>query len=419
MKKFEQPIAELPRDRQSEKLVLFMDKLHATEIFSTPESKQEFIESLTFEQFQRFTDAVNGLLRDIPLHERGADGDSVAIMTKDGSMAKAFNFDKPHYPPRQQDKEALSQEMFYLVKRLVQEGDLETAGLLSAAGINAIHQYMDGNGRTSRLIYFLLTENYTGDEEQVEELKKILGEEGRLYIDINPGPVDREIKEYIAFNKLGIHPEDDKYPRYLNSFGGMRLDERVSEDVKLNFKRHIIGDASGYGFFAAYKFLEDNNKLERAITQFKEGGEIVRTDLRIVDMLKELEPEDYEKILELYWQFKKEGCSLLLNAIAKPEDYLLASPRSMHKNKRGERTIKEAFLRSVDDGYKKSFEEVNAQNISDIWDERDSLPFSEQSISIEDLNQLREVNKVLKGIADEEKHEREFLKFDMKKASNG
>lgn len=97
-----------------------------------------------------------------------------------------------------------------------QGSSLQDIALLISTGVNAIHLFNDGNGRTSRLLNYLINTDYTGSEDQVVFLKKLLGENGRLFIDINPKDA---IESYILYNQLNIDPESVDYPKGIHQVG--------------------------------------------------------------------------------------------------------------------------------------------------------------------------------------------------------
>ena len=191
---------EVKRDKQSDKFIGFMEKLKAKEFFGNEESKREFIKNLEFDQFENLFFASNAMLRDIPVSKRAMDGTDVALRpVETSSFSSVFAKPETQYPPRHEDKKELLNELFLAAKEMNEEDvPMEDIALMISVAINAVHPFMDGNGRMSRLIYFLLTEDCNGAEEQMTQLKKVLGYKGRLLINNDPSEATKAINEYYS-----------------------------------------------------------------------------------------------------------------------------------------------------------------------------------------------------------------------------
>lgn len=412
------------REKPADAVVDFLHRIKAERVFGSEESKRDFIKKISFEQFKGWLERVNGMLRSLPIRERGFDGKDVALVPnpdQEDTMANAFLGQRsPEYPPREEDKEELLKEMFDLAKQMEVKGtDLDDVALLMSTSINAIHDFEDGNGRTSRLFSYLLTTEYKETDEQVEFLKKLLGDNGRLFINEDPGQAKDIVADYILSYHLNIDPEDRNMPHSLTNFSPNHdTDERVQEKVPTEFlpafQRHIVDEKEDFGFFAVYSFLQDKGTLNTFLSRLEnKAGEVRRTDLRIVDVVEGLQAEDYPEVLNRYWQFKKEGVLLLMRAIAEPDKFKME--KSRYPNYAG-KTIKENFLSELDSSYLQSSKEVNMENIVDIWAERDRLPFSVDILQQDEMEKLVSINSKLREFSEQEKQERKVLNFDFEKA---
>ena len=416
-------VDQIDRNERADHLADFLSRIDAEQVLGSEESKRNFIKSMSFDSFKGWLERTNGILRSIPIAERSFDGKDVALVPnpeQQNPMADFAGGRKPEYPPREEDKEDLLKEMFDLSQQMERNGDdLNDIALLISTGINAIHPFMDGNGRTSRMFNYLLETDYTGSTDQTDYLKKLLGDKGRLLVNLNPKEAKYAVADYMLSHELEIDAKDRNSPKGLSHFSPDRdTDEKVAEKVPAQFlqefQRHILDEEDNFGFFAVYSFLKEKGTLNNLLRPIKdENGRVRRTDLRIVDVIDGLQQEDYPKLLERYWQLKKESVSVLMQAIAEPEKFKIE--KSQYENFSG-KNIKEIFLSELDASYLHSFKEVNMENITEIWAERDVLPFSADTLSQEEMQRLADINARLEEFKSREKQEREMLGFDFEKA---
>jgi hypothetical protein len=162
-----------------DKVVRVMDRLHAEEVFATPEMSKEFLDSLSFEEFTKWTDMLNGMVREIPVPERGMKGDG---SIQEGLVGNDFSIS--YQPPVPEERVALMKEAF---ERSKQFEDPQLAGLCLAFSVNVIHPYSDGNGRTSRMLYSLLSHGYDGSDEDKNHFTELLKNgAGRRVVKTDP-----------------------------------------------------------------------------------------------------------------------------------------------------------------------------------------------------------------------------------------
>jgi len=314
--------ADYQRDEQSEKLVRFMDKLHADEIFANEESKREYLKNLTFDEFKNLLMATNSLLRDIPVKQREIDGKEVFL---NGPLEQI-------YPPEYDDKEPLLQELFANIQNMNQENrSLEDMAILTSITINAVHPFNDGNGRTSRLVYQLLAEDYNGNAGQKEELTQVLGEDGRMYKhDISPELLTWELgdllrKKYLGTNQLqsmpmgfsaenniSFHDYQEEVNKTLES--NTALDKSDCDYLKTFFSRP---DSQSPTLYALSKFLRENDKVDRYLRVFSSGKSRISIDALSGDLTH----EDVQKIKNNYQEIRKFEVELLMDIIVHPDHY--------------------------------------------------------------------------------------------------
>lgn len=169
--------------------VKIMDRLHASEIFSTPEDSKAFLDSLTYEEFKKYLGTVNGIERGIPTSERGKVSSSF-VQTDMGLLGSRVEY----RPPHQSFRDDLLKAAFEKAQSI---DDPELAGLTLGLSINAIHYFDDGNGRTARMAYALLSKGYDDTPESQAYYSALLeNTKGRNVINPNPAEsgIDKKIR---------------------------------------------------------------------------------------------------------------------------------------------------------------------------------------------------------------------------------
>jgi len=209
---------EIDREKKSEFLLRFfrstenIESFHGRkmeDIFSNEEEKRAFLENLQEAEFVEFLDGVNGILRGKKKDEWGMDGETVVL--------KGVMVGVDYVPPRQEDKPELLAKVLASAKQMNRDGkNLQDIALLVSSSLNAIHPYLDGNGRTSRLIHTLLTEDF--NDETKAKLQGVLGRDGRDKLDINPGLIQCEINDLIE-QEVGTRDTEINTDKITNLFG--------------------------------------------------------------------------------------------------------------------------------------------------------------------------------------------------------
>lgn len=185
------------------KTVQIMDKLHASEIFETPELSKEFLDSLSFEDFIKWTDFISGIETGTPISDRGIGSSS--YIESYSRVTKASHCS--YLPPYSEFRVPLFYEAF---KKAQSIEDPKTAGLTLSFAINIIHPYNDGNGRTGRVIYSLLSRGYSGSDEDKKYYSEILQNfSGRK--SVNPNSLSAGLDKKITQEMINesIEPDDD------------------------------------------------------------------------------------------------------------------------------------------------------------------------------------------------------------------
>lgn len=211
-------------------VVRIMERLHAEEVFTTPEKSKEFLDSLSFEEFTKWTDMLNGMARKIPVSERGMKGSG---HIQEGN--EHLGYGVRYQPPAPSDRTVLMQEAFERAQKMA---DPKLAGLELAFAVNAIHPYDDGNGRTGRMLYSLLSRGYSGTGDDKEYFTALLeNTKGRTIV--NPDPSIKGVDTILAKRARNAAAEnrgwDGPIPTYvLDGYGGAFVNEETPDQLMVS-----------------------------------------------------------------------------------------------------------------------------------------------------------------------------------------
>ena len=308
----EQRADALLRFLDDEENIEFLHNKKFEEIFSNEENKRDFIDNLETEEFIELLNTFNGLLRNKEKEDWRMDGETVELVGfVDGAV-----------PPQHEDKSELLAKVLSVAKEMNQnKRDLKDIALLISSSINAIHSYADGNGRTSRLIYLLFTQDF--DDETKMELKEVLLEYGSDKININPGLVGCEIDDLIK-SEIGLKdPRTNKNQIVRFWYNGdkknIKFNQEISEKDKELFFNFLDKDKE-YFFYSVVKYLQDNPDIDRE-KYFKKlpndpnNGIVIPVSI----LSKSLDQEQLDQIFQNYRNLKKEYVEKLIDSIANPD----------------------------------------------------------------------------------------------------
>lgn len=312
----ENNIEENGRDQRAEELLNFlqsadsMELFHgkkAEDIFLDERGKRDFIGSIQPAEFSELLDSINGVLRGKNKNEWGMDGDTVTL------ASPLLGID--HVPPRQEEKPELLEKVLQSAKEMNQEdGSLRDIAVMVCSSLNAIHPYIDANGRTSRLVYALLVEGFDRDR-----LRDILGEYGRDKIDINPALLQGEIDALID-DEIGLRDPKINTDNMTNLFwkeGGnipnFEFNQQIADNDK-NLFIELVKEDSDDMFRGVYQFMLNKITREKYLMKFPK-----RSAILVDALMKDSTSEDIGNMLKNYRELKKKQVSMLIDALAHPE----------------------------------------------------------------------------------------------------
>lgn len=136
------------REKTLQEIINFLNKLGYFEIVNEPDKFEMFIQGLTPEQAKNILITFNRKLRTISKSEEG--------FYTDGYMGVG-----DHMAPQPEIQDKIIEKLLVAVKQL--NDNNERAALVYYTLLN-LHPFRDGNGRTARLMYDLITGNTLFDE---------------------------------------------------------------------------------------------------------------------------------------------------------------------------------------------------------------------------------------------------------------
>lgn len=335
------------RERQADELLNFLETaenvgfLHGQKFdtaFSDEKNKRDFIENLSEKDFTELLNTINGILRNKEKEEWKMDGEYV------GTGGNVF-LGMEHVSPLQEDKPELLAKVLSAAKTMNQENrELKDIALLVSSSINAIHPYMDANGRTSRFMYLTLSENLTSEnKEGLKEIISFSATFDKVEIDINPRTLLWEIKDKIKEeigvgklekNKLNVQAQMEE----INLRDIKLSDESKNEDKKL---LELLKVDEDFRFLSLFKYLRDNSLLENE--EYTKKGPVFNgknISYILTDRLTEnLNQEQIVEILQNYRGLKKRQIEILIDCIANPE-----KPEYQTRNDDGEKISFKDYL---------------------------------------------------------------------------
>lgn len=306
------------REQRADVLLRFLniaeniESLHGQKfetVFSDEEHKREFIDNLSVQEFSELLNGVNGILRNKEKENWEMDGESVVL--------RGILNPDTYKPPLKEDKPELLAKVLSSAQEMNRDKrELKDIALLISSSLNAIHPYLDANGRTSRLIYLILTKDY--NDQVKEEINEAMLKYGRAKIDINPGFIGVEIDSLIE-NEIGIRNPEKNPDNITNLFweGGIQdieFSQEINEKDKKIFSELLDQDRR-YLFCSIFKYLQNLEDREKYLKKFPN-----RSALLIDVLSKDLNQEQLSQILQNYRDLKKGYVEKLIGSIANPEN---------------------------------------------------------------------------------------------------
>ncbi len=271
-------------------------------------TRREFIAQLSDEQYCQLITGINGILRRKKKEEWDMDGDGVTAIGEGFVGAHIF----PNYKHK---KEILIKSFESAQEMNAEQRDLEDIGMLLGSLLVETHPFADGNGRTSRLVYFMIKSG-----SSAEEMKVILGEDGRDELDM-------------ALSKQYLDDLfEQKYGRGNEEINRLDIHGLFSDEESIGFKQLQFPEGTSEGAKNAIVNAgrNDDKILISAILHFinahpetstgnciKEFG--ARRIFLLQNLLAILSSAEVEKLANTYWEIKKQYTEDMIDVFVHPD----------------------------------------------------------------------------------------------------
>ncbi len=327
-------------------LVDLMGRVHAEEAFVTPDHSLQLLKSLSYDQFEDLLTRANGICREIATGARTLDGR--------GTIAESLNLPgqtrtsmHKYSPPAKEDRRMLMEEALRSSQQL---DDPEQAATMLGLMINIIHPFNDGNGRTSRMVYSLLTRGYDGSKEDQSYYTELLANtSGRRRVDLNPEHSHLPFRFNMAQReKMAKHyGYGGPVPTY--AYGGYSIreidvqgpDELLVNDSVSPEGRKVLHQIVKDDIFDAtvfFDYLLESGKDPSGYIKLFDNGQ--RRPLMLDDLLPKLTDEEILHLADKQDELKEKYAKVIIDVFADPANLATAAELAeFYRPKANETTI--------------------------------------------------------------------------------
>lgn len=324
------------RRTHSEKTLRLLKTLNAAETFDSVEHRKSFLERVSYDEFKHIGILINDAMRG---QVGSNDFDGGDIQVRELHAMSGVNV-ADYIPPDPRDKEELLKEVLDSAKTL----EPHDAGLLIALGINGIHPFADGNGRSARVMYSLLADGYDESQDARTRISELSGENGREYFDPNTKIVHPIANFWIERTVGMTHTDPASVTESWSKKGSMRgnlspetLD--VSSEVSLADRKRLVNIVEDRSFRTSvfYLFLKERDMLKEPYIVHKESeGRFERekrpdkwTTIEIDTVLRDLSMTQIGELLEVSRQIRKLSIQVMIQFFTTPEKFKIADGRTV------------------------------------------------------------------------------------------
>ncbi len=253
-----------PHERDG--IVATLDILETSSYLGSPESRLAYFQNLGFEEFIGLITTINeSCTFDVneainPDDRRDRLISSTTINKETGKQSETRT---AYRAPAYEYRETLLEEALATAQSL---DDIEQAATLIGLALSIIHPFKDGNGRSSRVLYALLTHGYDGSETDKEYFRALSNHANKEFVYFDPEYahlpgrfVEREMQRMgLTGLNLVIYPE--------------RGDNRAWKIQRLLYGKTLPDALLEEGYFSLLPLLD---KMQRDGKQIQDCSKLV------------------------------------------------------------------------------------------------------------------------------------------------
>lgn len=288
-----------------------------SDVFSNEPSIRSFIDGLDETAFVELLNGINGTIQGKDKKDWGMANGSVPITMGEGIRGSGYT------PPPAQDRQMLFAEVLGAMKKMAKdERSLEDIAIMLSSSVNAIHAYSDANGRTSRLLYLLLTQRLNETTEPI--IKQALSEGGRDIIDVSPEKIEHDLlnalAQHVKFKRPGGTLESER------KGNDIAFNESIPNELRLELLE-MLADRT-YGSIALHRYLDEKPNADKYLKNYPEreakwGGQSrilpESNNIMVEELFRDLDEMQSREILSIYRQTKVEMVHLLIDSVVHPD----------------------------------------------------------------------------------------------------
>lgn len=306
------------RELTAQRIVTFIKKTGIWEKAHDPLKRDEFISKiLKPKSAEKFLERLNGIIVGTPIYQRKIYEHARGVINPE--TGELF-----HEASLPQFQEIIFNEIIIPTVNKLEPAD---AAEFSAAAINLLHSFQDGNGRLARVVYFLMEPDFGKLDEEVamEHLKESLGPKKRG-INFNPGLIYPELNHSVSKvtsckDKRVFQTEDIANFERIEKESAL-LEEKIAEDnaTKYAIARTII-EARFDSIIGSreYVFSKPQSEIEKFLVVDKNTNKIsINADTLMDDMDS---PENMGRWVNCYEKSKAWRIHCLADIFLNPDDY--------------------------------------------------------------------------------------------------
>lgn len=293
------------RMQQAKKLTRFLSSAEhisalkgtkVEEVFSTEEKIREFLLELSPGEYVQLLEGLNGIFRNKDSDNWTADGQKVEI----GS----WTF------PKQEDKIDLLARSLAAAKTMTNDGRniTEIAFLLSTV-ITGVHLFENGNGRTSRAVFYLMNKGFTVDNK--DDFEKLMASDEISGLS-NPNKFYGLIKSKMC-KEMGINWQDLHFDNRALAAMKAKNIEPLLHQLSPEYKSHFLA------------YFEDSNPLYVTLALVllkKEQIELLKNadgSINMASLFGFIEEKDVTIFSSLLDEIKKKYVSSIIDCFLFPD----------------------------------------------------------------------------------------------------